>query len=485
MAKASIEFVGEERVSALIDKMNAKLDEQQKKLQELANTSKKGQDESARAMEKSIDKLVGLGAGYMTAQKALQMFNLELERNADLQRKSLDAQLKVADPQRAYFRNFQPANPLAAESQFTGLSKTSGIDLPNLYGAMNDARKQVATLSPEQQISALRESTKWAPESQGALSSTTGAIGQLMSQGMNAQSGAGLLQKIGKQSGAGFDEASARLLPSILQAQSFNGGSVQSSAALATAVFADPRFSGERGQRTAATTFENLSQKMGEFLPAEDRYEFDEKGHRRLAAKGTGMSSLQERLDALGTDPKLRERFMAQSKFSAKEEGAARDALTFGSPLRRRYASNLVDFLSPSDPAAGAAALDSTVVQQAGNIGRRIGSENTIAGLENPYAAGQQQARQIYDTFLDRTHVGGVEGFLKRSLYNIAPGSGPEYVRGEVEAKLSGARQGNPGYAGEDLKSLIPFLERQLQALDRISANQKDRGAVNPNTHNE
>ena len=162
------------------------------------------------------------------------------------------------------------------------------------------------------------------------------------------------------------------------------------------------------------------------------------------------MTSLAERISYLQGRPEELAKYMRKAHYGPDEEGAVRQLMTPGSEMANRFASDRTEFNRPEDVKRFVQGLNAPSTQQTENFASRIGAEGTQTGLDNPYAAGQGQARQIYADFLDRTKTQGVEGLLKRTLYDVTPGNGPEYVEGELKARLAGARRGRHRLCGRE-----------------------------------
>lgn len=490
MAKASIEFVGEERVSQLIDKMNRKIDELTAANRKLADETKRTHEESSSAMEKGLDKIEKLGASYLTARKALQLLNAEVERQIDLNRKALEAQQKVANPERTYLTNFQPTNPQQSANAIRELSNQVRIDLPTVYGALNESRKQSATLSESQHLDALKEAARWTPQSEAALGGTAGGIAQLMSTGMSADEAAQMLARMAAQSGAGMEGARDRLLPAFLKGRTF-GKNTNFQTALLDALTSEGGFTGERGPRQAAQTFENLELKLTESYPTKPLFKPDERGRLRRIAAGTGRSDAPEDIIAyLQNNPSEAEKFISKSQFNADEIGAVRDLLLSpNSSLSQRVQANYQQNIAGKriDPSI----YDKAGQQIAGTITRRTEQQTTESDLLKPYGAGQHAAFEQYQKFLNATNAGWLTKSLAEFGYYAVPGNGPDYVSARIQHRLESIDTGdslfNPthrsDYPGQDLEALRVLLQAQLETLRLIKENQNH--PVTPNQHNE
>jgi hypothetical protein len=479
MAKTSLEFVGEERVTVLIDKMNAAMEKLRQENQKLAEESQEGQKKTKSAIEESVKSLATMAAGYVSVQAALRLVNSERERELELNKQALDAQEKLAGPQAKYFANLPAGiDRKVAESRISDMASQLRVSQESIYSSMNEARPTASRLSLEQQMAALGQAARLHPgEQMGGVQS---AIQSIMEQSnFSATDAAGFLQRLGQRSGSGLDDAAQRLLPTIAQMES---GTIQERGAIAAAISADPKFAGERGQRLASTLSVGLAQQLEKEFPEENRYTF-EGGRKRLAAKGTGLTSVESRLEFLQAHPELQAKFFAEAGFGARESAAAHELIA-GGPLADSVRANLKAFATASAPDTS---LDSSNFTQANAAtSRSIEQQKERANLSKPGRTATQQARNIYETFLDETNT---PWYLKTPSmwgYDVSTANGVDFAEGRIGQSLQALqelkREGHQtADRGMNIDKLIKLEKDQIQELRNIRANQNR--AVNPDRH--
>ncbi|HZZ27903.1 MAG TPA: hypothetical protein VFE46_07835 [Pirellulales bacterium] len=341
-----------------------------------------------------------------------------------------------------------------------------------------------------------------APESPGAFSGAISGMGQLMEDNpkLTTMGTAAYLQLIGKQSNVGFDAAAEKLIPTILQMKK-DGGSFSDSAAVADAISSDPRFAGFRGQQKADQLSIEMSSKLAEFLPSHDTAITDDKGRVTRRVKGTGLGSVEERLEFIRNHPDQAAKFLGTAHFSEQTAGAAADLLNPSSQLTGLNRSNLAQLnaMRPEDVQSFIGRLDAPAVQQTAAMGRSVDQVTEASFAENTEPAAWARVRdaglEIHNkqSWLARTrndlietgaglmdffHVGG-GGNVNQSYLNLV-----NRKRGTLRAAITDGRA-TSGEATE-----LRGLDRLERLLEQIIENtrpirERSRGPIDPSGNHE
>ncbi len=436
MAKVVTEFVSDDKqVVASMDRLIRGMQQLQEENRKLKNATEESGKKSEEAFDKGITKVGSYLAGWVSIRSAIQLANNELERHKRLQDEAKETQERVANAQLAVMRNLPAGtNPQQVESRVAGLSREMGIPQEELYKAMREARLSASTLSMDQQMQALAYAAKVSPES---MAGSLQGIQNLMAseKGMQAWEATGILQKIGAKSGSGFDDAWQRVLPTAEQME--GGGTIEQRAAIVAGISADPRFTGERGPRSAASLALDISAKLAEALPTSDRYSYDERGRRKLAAHGTGLETTEDRLDYLRAHPEEADRFMSGAHYTGKEASAAQDLMNPNSAISQRINENLKDFSRPTSPDTFIQTIQSTDMQRTGRGGRAVAQLSESRGLDDLGGSETSQAFDAFRTWEKYKKMGWLESTLNEARFWINPSSGYDFSKAQVQEDLN------------------------------------------------
>jgi ribosomal protein S17E len=582
MPFAELNIGGKESVTALVEKMNRKIDELTEKNRKLAEESKKGFDETASSAERvaamvdrmnaslghaagSVTNLYGgvsrvkhsvnemsdawlnyhsaqgkagaataeaqsgmikmvdsvgsasagtslltaqitgqlgplaaLGAGYLSAQGALNLLNNETQRQRDLQDKGKTVVDSIAAAQSTAIRNMPAGYTQEKMDETVKNLSTTGLTQERLYSALADknVRRRTANLTQDQLGEAMGEAAKWASQTQEGFTGSLGGISELMSsEGMTAKQAAAFLNRVGNESGSGFDEAANQMVPSLLKSKAY-GGNLNDIGALGAAIDSDPRFAAERGPRQAALAARTLAEKLHEAYPTSTTYE-TVNGRRKVKSPGTKRADDPESIiEWLQQNPKEAEKFIANAHFNTDDEGIITDILHSGTGAANRLARNRAEARGPDTSAARINAINAPPEQTVAKLGRfaDVKTESNILG--DMYRAAEGEIKSLAQDTTSRLPLvqRGIQGIT--TLVNQAA---DQMHGGEQKGNLSAAGASDQAALGNELARLNNLAKggkataedlRQIQVLESILLGitalvGMGRAPTTPNKHNE
>lgn len=338
-----------EAAKKAFDETRTPLERYAKKMQELNALVKQGaidQETFARAAKKAADELnkadkagggmvkhaLDAAAGYLSVAAALALVNTALERKNQLERAAADKQFDMATKQREALINLGTATKQERSEILggvAGISKRTGVKQGDLMAALPGLTSAQGALTTQQMMSALEMAARIAPhnaETMGELAlgleNTASLTGSKdMTENMGFQLGIGRGTQI-----KNLGDINKYLIRGAIGVKGF-GGSATDAAAIVSTLTSTMKDTEGRLSQTAGIS---MAQQLAEFMPEKDRYKTDEKGRRKLEARGTGLTDTASRIKALQSDPNLRDQFMAKASFEHQAFIPIQDMLTAG-----------------------------------------------------------------------------------------------------------------------------------------------------------
>jgi hypothetical protein len=193
-----------------------------------------------------------------------------------------------------------------------------------------------------------------------------------------------------------------------------SGGSEQEAGALwsaLTGAMVDPQ------GREAKTSSIAFSRALKEFLPEKTTYTYDGKGRRKIEAKGTGLKTLDERVQALRKDSKLREKFFSKASFEMIARTPIEEILSGQGAAADAYDAFLKQL--PSMETTGdafetqASLIQGTEVQRTANFARSLGAIGERLNTSNQTGARLAAIREQFIPFLQSAGEGAFVSELR------------------------------------------------------------------------
>lgn len=282
---------------------------------ELRRTGQKGQTafgQKALGMVRSFAGALGISAGLAGA---VQIVRKEYEALLAVQDKARESSLNLAGAQNAALRNLG-ADTAAERDAFIAdverVSKEAGVSQKFVYNLASSALSARGELSVADAMDAVKQAALYAPDSAEAGEALAGAaldIGK--ATGATPQQALGFAMEVGKMA---RPTATGKIVENVAPAiggAMQSGASPQSAAALWAALtggMVDPQ------GRKAKTATLQVSAQLAEFLPEEDRYTI-ENGEKKLARKGTGLKTMEDRIAFLQRNADARLEFLTKANF--------------------------------------------------------------------------------------------------------------------------------------------------------------------------
>lgn len=493
MANVVTNFASDDKeVIAAIDKMNKKLGELQEKNRKLAEDTAKSSKQAASSFDDATDALAGMAAGYLSVAAAVGLVTKELQSKFELEQKAADLQKVAANAERDFLRNLGlvgGANQQSAIRNLQQIGQRQGVPMADLYGAAG-AALSASGGDIGKTMSAVEEAAKIAPDSPQVMQELASAmidLGKATKSG-DVQEGLRILIASGQLSRVKDWRQLGINAPQGIVGASNYGASAESATAMFAAlsnVSADPT-----GAMTA-TAMVQLSKQLRDALPENDTYSFDGKGRRKLDAKGTGLTSFDERLQHLWNNPEAAERLKASLVGEAKMMPGMEQLITPGSVTQKAYLDNLKTIQGISGKGFGAS-LDNTALQQNAKLDR-AGEEQMLRELTNATGSGRYA---IIRANVDKAAQAAGFGYVDRTMAGINA-KGRSFAQdpfsmgiGALE-DLQDASRARKNVYGVDTKGpsgreAVDVLQEQIEilrasqaALERMEKNQKGAGAGN------
>lgn len=307
-----------------IQRENIKLREE---IRKVATESKKGSEEGrrgqqnlSRAVSGGVQSLARQAAAYLSVQAAIQAVNQELEKRIRLENESTSTQIKVADAQAKAIRNLGDVTDKQAKQflgRVEGLARSTGIKREQLLAASSDVLSATGG-NRQQTLDILRQAGPLLRDDQAQLGEFGGAVADLQrATGVkDVKQAIGLVLSTQGQARItgleGFTNAAPAL--AAVTGTDSSGDAVRAArqgGALFSAIGAQTADKKGAVSKTATIA---LATQLQRFLPEED---IVRPGQETI--KGTGLSTLFERIEALQKDATLRQKFL----FGDKDRGIA------------------------------------------------------------------------------------------------------------------------------------------------------------------
>lgn len=474
-----------------------------KKMQELNALVKQGaidQETFTRAAKKAgqelektnkpanglVQSALQAASGYLSVAAALGLVNAALSDKIALEKASSDKQQEMANKQREALINLGTATKQERSEilgGLAGISKRTGVKQGDLMAALPGLTSAQGALSTPQMMSALEMAARVAPhnaETMGELAlgleNTASLTGSKdMQENMGFQLGIGRGTQI-----KNLGDINKYLIRGAIGVKGF-GGSATDAAAIVSTLTSTMKDTEGRLSQTAGIS---LAQQLAEFMPEKDRFTTDERGRKKLEARGTGLTDTASRIAAMQSDANLRDQFMAKASFEHQAFIPIQQMLTGGTEGAGILESRKKDIQLGAAAKATAADFMATVenepMQQGAASVRKGESVVEEMLLNNEDAARKDRARNL---MVNALWASGeyLPGRLESRLMFEASGRDPEE---SAIAQLERRRGRVKGWSGESKREVdtIAGIDEVIAELKKISSQQRNR---NPELHAE
>ena len=463
---------------AAMQKEMGKLIEQNRQLKE---AGKGASDGLTGGMDRAIDQIKSMAAGYLSVQAALQLVGRELDAVQQRQEKARQQQVSSAASEDVFLSNAgvkTPEDVKQLRQQVAQIARESKTDAGQVYRVASQGVS--ATTSRESMLETVRLAMRsYSVESEqiamaGALGDTanlTGTADPSVNAGFIQQalqnSRLSTIGGIGKYVIGGASQIKAQ------------GGTASDAVGLMntlTKILVDT----EGGQ--SRTMGVSLADRLAEALPKDNLYEYDEKGRKKLKSKGTGLDSTAARLAYLEQNQTEREKFFATA--ALPQGGAMVKAMLTPGTVQNQVLKQNVGLpeltneqltaiteqhlgAKGSSPLQKSAELDRALQSSARRQAEKDFSSGTAASLKSGMqslrsASGaswlEQFVRGSEDTFVGMVH--GAPGLRERALQDIQSGIN------EREALPDVFKQ-----RGESVSEVVAELKALKDVLQNIDTN--------------
>jgi len=486
-------------LESMARKTQALKDEMRKLKEESSAASKaakEGFDGGSGAISSMVGQVTAAASAYISLGAAIGLVTKEIQNMEEAQDKAADSQKTTADAQIKFLRNLGPVAAAEKDKILKGIreiSKETGQTEATVYGTVSSAASARGSLSREAMLDATRLAARLAPESGSEQQATAGGLLDLakVTGSGSAKENAGFMLAMGAQARVESLEAiNKALVPATIGVAGY-GGKPGDAGALVSTMTA---VSGDQEGRFAGTAALQLTKQLEEFMPEKDRFSYDERGRKKLQAKGTGFSDPMERIRRLQADPALREKFLSKASFEEKGRKPIEQILTGGSEAAKLLERNAADY--PTGEAAAQAAegfitdLLSGRLQESAGLERKLGAAADRGRVSDFESGDFGRIRRKTDellqahggTYLERTAA--AMDFRTRGIGNALGGnfeSGPEAIAIDAlrtrEASLTSPN--DKPLPGQD--ESVATLREMVLLLRQI----KDKNAKNVNAHTE
>ena len=281
---------------------------------------KTGQSQKKAFGASTLDNLGKMALGYIGISQAIRLVTSAIADKQEMEQRSLDFTLSVADAQIQALRNLGAVSDeergdflsrmrtLSAETEPAGglttilLAASSGLS--SSFGNV-DATED-----------AIRAAVGIAPESAAEIEGLTKALLNLgkATGTLDAEENLGFLLGVSGQSAVTSPKLVAQnLVPAIIGVTG-KGGTAQEAGAIVAAL--TQGMADDLGA-ISGTAAISLAGQLRDFLPEEDSFKFN-KGVRELDVEGTGLAGALERIRFLQENPLAREEFLSKASFEQK-----------------------------------------------------------------------------------------------------------------------------------------------------------------------
>lgn len=471
MGEVITKFTSDDReVQRAYDNLYKKHLALEQRMQQTAAAAKQAHDQEKSGIEGVVGSLTGLVGSYVSAQAMLSLYNRELQRKLELERKSLETNVSLADAQAKMNRMMVGTSQKERDtvrSEAARIVAESGVPEREVAAGMADALAARGNLSFKAVTDAVRAAAKSAPESNAGdtRTVTSGALLDLakISGTTDAEKNLGSLLSMTTASRVRDQGLVARNLVPGLRGIMARGDTLKEAMGLESGL---SHAIGDTEGAVTSTAALQLAEQLAKAMP-------DEK-------------STAARIAALQKNAAERERFLKGASFEVK----ARPAIE--SLLRGQDAAQMVrdatGQIATGAEAAGVAKGLFTMHEETA-AGKLAASQRQIeAGAAAMSAADVAGARSaLARKFIEEGPEKHIHWFGRMmNEFDLQIGRNPlavsEHALREAKMMLRGGRTvGTPGAEQQIaiLDRMYEELKKQSAALDRMSRT-GDRGQRGP-----
>jgi len=420
---------------------NAAVAHARNQLDGTARSGRRAFGPGAVSMARNFATALGLGGGVAGVVMTLRK---EFEALWEAQQRMKETTTTVADQQIEYLRNagFQTAAARdAATKRLEGISRVTGVEMKDLYARASTSTSAKGALSEEASMRAVEASALLVPEDAAKGTAVAGAALDLakITGTTDAKANIGLLMAIaGKARVTEIGKVAENVAPALTSVM-MQGDTESEAGALWATITGGSADATGRKSKTASI---GLAKQLAEFLPTETTYTYDKKGKRVVDAKGSGLTSTRQRIEAIQQNPRLYEKFMANASFEKAQSGVIEQILQGKGSGASTYASFLQSMPSVAE---GRAIFDK-------NVG-------VIRGAEEQKTAALARSLETTAERLELADQGGARaGATREQINRILTDTGLGWVA--TKFKSAGA-ESSPDY----LKSFRNTIAERRQQL--------------------
>jgi hypothetical protein len=461
-----------------------KLRDAQKKTVE---ESKRGAKDSADAFDGMGSKLAGVAGTYLSVQSAIALVTREYQNMTQAQERARKATMSVAEAQRDALINLGANSPQERDKfvkDIEQMSARTGVSMKDLYLRASTAMSARGNLSVDQAMSAVETSARFLPGNTEAGTTMAGSSLDLMKimkgRGVEItpEQAMGYLMAIGQTARVVDPEKLARNLAPSLASGMASGASERGSGALWSALtgsMVDPF--GEK----ARTVMDKLPRQLAEFLPESTTYDERPGQPRTVKRKGTGMKTMEERIEALRKNPKLLAQFMASEEIEPAAKTHVEQILSGKGAAAQAYDEFYRTLPELKD--SGAMYQNWLGVMEGSGLQQSAQFERTLdAGLErlqtsDPRAARMGMIRDKYSKILQDTGMGSTMSDLESLAVEASPDAERQFIQ-DLESRqkylqgkktsLSIGAGGQPYGAETSTREASPAELKQAEVLGEL-----------------
>lgn len=435
--------------------LSGAIDKSTRKLEEFGQRGKKGTVDADNA-------LVGLAARYVSFGMVLAGINRQLEFNAELHRKALQAQQTVASPQRSFALNLvglPEADKAAAHARIGRISAATGAPRDAVYTAASQAFSSKGAGTVENALDALELAAKFRPDDVGEMTGLAQGIGDVSSLTGTFDPATNLgvlLSTLASSRQVSLQAISRNVVPAAIGVAQ-QGDSAVEALALPTALGkAMKDVEGAHSATAALALAEQLGPMEGDTHAA---------------------------IMALQQDPAAAAAFLAKASFEKKASPFVRALLTDpNSETAQLYAENLRNIAQPDRAAAlvpgELASIEGLAGQQAADIERQLSTvlegdllDNIEAGTK---ASLRKAAGQVAERLPDKSFFSAWVAEREFDIRNAIEGDPIAAMRVQMETARTTLRNSVAGapffpeVSAKDAKKPLELLNGILEVLERM-----------------
>jgi hypothetical protein len=423
----------QERYKQRLQELNGLLQRGKIDQETYGRAAKKAQDDLASEEEQLARKksgmgemvmsLAGMATAYLSVRNAVRLVVNEINAQIEAQKRAKEATLTEAQAEANALVNLGAKTTGERDAflkRIDAMSSSTGVSKQDLYRRSADALSARGNLSVDQAMAAVEASARLLPGDTEQGKVVSGSALDLMKilQGKGRtiapEQAIGYMLKVGETARVTDPGKLAENFAPALAAVISSGGTEQEAGALwsaLTGAMVDPQ---GRESKTSSIAF---ARSLQEFLPEKTTYTYDEKGRRKIQAKGTGLKTLDERVQALRKDSKLREKFFSKASFEMIARTPVEQILSGQGAAADAYDAFLKEL--PSMETTGgdfqtqASLIQGTEVQRTANFDRSLGAIGDRLRTSNQTGARLAAIRERFIPFLQDAGEGALVSQLR------------------------------------------------------------------------